>query len=920
VPASSASASTTDADAPATDAPATDAPATEAGGEPDAAAPEASDATDADDVAPEDVAAVGGVAAVAGAAAMLGKPSFLPTHTPGGSTPAVPKSPAAPPATGPDGTAPDGTAPDGTAPDGTNPDPGTSDGTTANGSSQDGSKDGEQPDTSQNNRSERTLDEIKAALDEINPNYDPSDPANGYATNCGNTSSIMNDFFNGSPTTESPTGTLDTPQMEARTGNPQTPMTPEQIEASLRALGPGSHCVVGIDRSTGDGHWFNAYFDGTNVWVVDAQPGTMSPWPPNEPNATNWDASVPPEHVAPAAPDASTTPAAPDASAPATPDAPATPAPPTAPAAPADSAGDSTQKSSTIPETAGTREAGSRPTWTPEPTVLPDHASDGSTAPGTTFNGYEIPELTPEVRQQLDALAAQPDSPVVRNEDGSYSLREPIKVTAFQMQNANHDWAEFQRQVGLQQQGFNKLSIAEWQHNVGFYDTYNRVAKSEQAAANRALEKAGITMKGQAVLHGPDQIAGGRPDRFDNAGSFGINSSLGSQWQHRITDVRRDVANAAAGIDATLLPHIKLNIELGAVNVRDQGQVATQTTLTTAQRVDPPSPTASSTTPGTTRAAAAPVEPNAPNSASPANDSSGDHSNANPSGPGERTSAASNPEGTLDGSEPTPESHRQGGEDVAMQSEPAPDQSAQAEPEPEPDADANPAPVDLIAGVCTIEGHGSSQQAIDQARLQAEELYGGIAAENRARMETDPVTIDVIPHGKRLTDLSPYAHLAGLQTFDGRPWEDVRGIQTEVNGVRRVAIAEEGLVPIAGASSGYGPGFLAAHEGGHGLQFSALTPEQVTQLTQLHAARLAASGSISQTTQPGAATSMWLEPAWYSAANKEEYFANSVAAYLGHPYSTGALSVAQYTRSWLKANDPKMFALLDRIYGVKGTP
>ncbi|UOE42682.1 peptidoglycan-binding domain-containing protein [Agromyces larvae] len=240
-------------------------------------------------------------------------------------------------------------------------------------------------------------------------------------------------------------------------------------------------------------------------------------------------------------------------------------------------------------------------------------------------------------------------------------------------------------------------------------------------------------------------------------------------------------------------------------------------------------------------------------------------------------------------------------------------------PEPEPDPEPEPE-ADPLDGICTIEGHGSSPAAVAQARVQALELYGGIAPENRTRMEADPITIDVIPHDRKLTELAPYAHLAGTQTFDGRIWDDVRGIQTEVNGVRRVAIAEEDLVSVPGTAASYGPGFLAAHEGGHGLQFSALTPAQVTQLTALHAARLAASGPITQTTPAGAATDLWLDPAWYSAANKEEYFANSVAAYLGHPYSTADATVAKYNQGWLQANDPGMFTLLQQVYASGGTP
>ena len=150
--------------------------------------------------------------------------------------------------------------------------------------------------------------------------------------------------------------------------------------------------------------------------------------------------------------------------------------------------------------------------------------------------------------------------------------------------------------------------------------------------------------------------------------------------------------------------------------------------------------------------------------------------------------------------------------------------------------------------------------------------------------------------------------------FDGRIWDTVRGIQTDIAGVHRFAIAEEDLITVPGKAASYGGGFLAAHEGGHALQASSLTPAQIATLTSLYTSRLAASGPITPTTPASDQTAMWLNPAWYSAANKEEYFANSVAAYLGHPYSNNDADQLMYNRSWLQTNDPGMSALLQTIY------
>ncbi|RWZ68316.1 hypothetical protein ELQ92_03605 [Labedella populi] len=287
VAADAAAADADSSDAPTSDAPTTDAPTTDAS-RADTVDPEALDADDAVAAGAVAAGAVGVVGLHTGASG--GKAPTVPSTSTAPSTPTSPTAPTSPDAPG---------SPIASTPN--DPSTPTTPGDASAGTPEANTADAQQP-GSGNNTTERTTAEIDAALAAINPNFDPFDPANGYATNCGNTSSILNDFLNGDPTREAPTGTLDVPQMEARTGNPQTPMTPEQIADSLRGMGAGSHCVVGIDRSTGDGHWFNAYFDGTTVWSIDAQTGTRSPWPPNEPNATTWDASIRPENVAVPAP------------------------------------------------------------------------------------------------------------------------------------------------------------------------------------------------------------------------------------------------------------------------------------------------------------------------------------------------------------------------------------------------------------------------------------------------------------------------------------------------------------------------------------------------------------------------------------------------------------------------------------------
>ncbi|HSL34485.1 MAG TPA: peptidoglycan-binding domain-containing protein [Candidatus Limnocylindrales bacterium] len=226
-----------------------------------------------------------------------------------------------------------------------------------------------------------------------------------------------------------------------------------------------------------------------------------------------------------------------------------------------------------------------------------------------------------------------------------------------------------------------------------------------------------------------------------------------------------------------------------------------------------------------------------------------------------------------------------------------------------------PPDVDPLAGLpVQVLGHGASDAAVAAARTAAIELFGDMRDPNRAQLLTTSVALDVIPHDKQLTDLPEYAHLKGTKTFDGRIWDTVRGIQTDIAGVHRFAVAEEDLISVPGKAASYGSGFLAAHEGGHALQASSLTPAQITTLTTLYTTRLATSGPITPTTPASDKTAIWLNPAWYSAANKEEYFGNSVAAYLGHPYTDGDADKMMYNRSWLQTNDPGMYTLLETIY------
>lgn len=56
-----------------------------------------------------------------------------------------------------------------------------------------------------------------------------------------------------------------------------------------------------------------------------------------------------------------------------------------------------------------------------------------------------------------------------------------------------------------------------------------------------AINEADKWMKTQAVLHDPDQIAGGNSFNLKGLGDKNINSSIGAQWRYRIDDLEKQI-------------------------------------------------------------------------------------------------------------------------------------------------------------------------------------------------------------------------------------------------------------------------------------------------------------------------------------------------------------------------------------------
>ena len=138
----------------------------------------------------------------------------------------------------------------------------------------------------------KSIDDVGTWLSDVNPQYDPWDVDSPYSSNCGSCALAVERRLEGQDDAVATDSTLTVEEMQEQTGMEQVPMQPEEIQQYLIDQGPGSHAIVGIDRSEGPGHWFNAYYDGERVYALDGQTGTTEGWPPDYGDVTNWDVSV----------------------------------------------------------------------------------------------------------------------------------------------------------------------------------------------------------------------------------------------------------------------------------------------------------------------------------------------------------------------------------------------------------------------------------------------------------------------------------------------------------------------------------------------------------------------------------------------------------------------------------------------------
>lgn len=138
------------------------------------------------------------------------------------------------------------------------------------------------------------LRNINSWIGEINPNFDPFDIDSPYCNNCGCCAlSIYSRLEGIGKICATDINIPRDPQMEAIIGKKFIPMTPEAIEQYMLDRGTGAHEIIGINRYSGPGHWFNvANIDG-RVVAIDGQDGSIRGWPPEHyGDIAEWEISV----------------------------------------------------------------------------------------------------------------------------------------------------------------------------------------------------------------------------------------------------------------------------------------------------------------------------------------------------------------------------------------------------------------------------------------------------------------------------------------------------------------------------------------------------------------------------------------------------------------------------------------------------
>ena len=172
---------------------------------------------------------------------------------------------------------------------------------------------------------------------------------------------------------------------------------------------------------------------------------------------------------------------------------------------------------------------------------------------------------------------------IIRSVEGGEEVWRSPDIEVRFRRNINLSKAEFERQLYDQQTAINRLTVAEYLENRrnflkhGRASAYTSVQKTARENAclekiqelrkqgfslEEAKEQAHRWMGTQAVLHNPDQVAGGYAQNIGGLGDSTVNSSIGAQWKYRIKDVDKQMQLLLENFSMEELQSVYLNVKL----------------------------------------------------------------------------------------------------------------------------------------------------------------------------------------------------------------------------------------------------------------------------------------------------------------------------------------------------------------------
>ncbi|MDR6690786.1 hypothetical protein J2X55_001685 [Microbacterium sp. 1154] len=161
-------------------------------------------------------------------------------------------------------------------------------------------------------------------------------------------------------------------------------------------------------------------------------------------------------------------------------------------------------------------------------------------------------------------------------------VRHPTQLDVTFTYNPKHSRPEWDRQITNAQDVLDNTTFETWlQRRDEFTGDRTREVLNMQAevrarayddkvdelldtadSLEEAQRQAQEWMKTQHAIHKLDAVGGGDPLSFDGVGDARVNSSIGSQWQHRIGPLEDDIRRIASEMTPEQLARTLLNIRV----------------------------------------------------------------------------------------------------------------------------------------------------------------------------------------------------------------------------------------------------------------------------------------------------------------------------------------------------------------------